>query len=108
EACSVPKAPADTAPGTDVQVAIDNHKLMAPLLAQAMACDQTRVVNMSFTDGASSLRRPGETVTHHIVTHEEPIDEKLGYQAKVNWFDEQIITGFATWLAALDSIKEGD
>ena len=108
ESCSEPEKPDESDVGTDVSIAATNHKLMAALMAHAVACDQTRVLNVSFTDGASSLRRSGDTTTQHIVTHEEPFDDKLGYQVKVNWFIEQIMQGFATFLTTMDGIREGD
>lgn len=57
-----------------------NHRLMADLLVMALACDQTRVFNMMFNNGASSLTRFGSTVTHHQLTHEEVLDNTLRYQ----------------------------
>jgi hypothetical protein len=47
-------------------------------------------------------------VTHHQLTHEEPIDEKLGYQPEATFFVDRIMEGFLTMLTALDSVKEGD
>ena len=51
-----------TAPvGTEIGMAIANHKLMAQILAMALACNQTKVFNMVFSDSASSLRKAGST-----------------------------------------------
>ncbi len=82
EACAKSDEPnwKETKENTQIDVVVANHKLMAGLVAHALACDQTRVVNMVFGDATSSLRKAGSTVTHHQLTHEEPIDEKLGYQ----------------------------
>jgi len=108
EACSIPTKPAEIPTGTTVEMATANHKLFAQLLAHALACDQTRVMNISFTDGASSLRTTGEPTTQHIHTHEDPIDPKLGYQPGAAWFENQILLAFGTLLETLQSTKEGD
>jgi hypothetical protein len=107
-ACSVPAKPAEQPGSTVVDVAAANHKLFAQLLAHAIACDQTRVINISFTDGASSLRKSGEPTTQHIHTHEDPIDAALGYQPGAAWFENQIMLSFATLLETLAGMKEGD
>ena len=108
EACSVSGKPGETETGADIERVRANNRLFSGLLAHALACDQTRVINISFGDGASTLRRAGSQMTHHIYTHEEPIDRELGYQINATWFNDQIIGGFADTLAALDAIKEGD
>jgi hypothetical protein len=63
---------------------------------------------MSFSDSQSSLRKAGDTATHHILTHEESIDEELGYQPRATWFFTPIIDGFATMAKELANISEGD
>ena len=40
-------------------------------------CDQTRVFNMLFNNGASNLTRIGSTITHHQLTHEEVLDNTV-------------------------------
>ena len=62
---------------------VANHKLFAQMLAHAMACDQTRVINVTFSDAHLVAAQGGEPMTHHIHTHEEPIDAELGYQPSV-------------------------
>jgi hypothetical protein len=105
EACSVPKQPDQGQVGVVVDDARNNHKLFAGLLANALACGQTRVFNMS---GLSlSLRKPGEGATYHIYTHEEAADPKLGYQPNVGWFALQVAAAFRDLLDKLDGIKEG-
>jgi len=108
EACSVPGAPGATKTGTQIDDAIANHKLLAQLLAHALACNQTKVFNMVFADAGSSLRKAGSTVTHHQLTHEEPIDEKSGCQPEATFFVERIVEGLQTMLVTLDGVKEGD
>jgi hypothetical protein len=47
-------------------------------------------------------------MTFHIYTHEEPNDQKLGYQVQVSWFMQQVAAIFGDMVSALDSVKEGD
>jgi Protein of unknown function (DUF1552) len=109
EACTKSTKPGDEkAAGTDVETTATNHKLFAQILAHALACDQTRVMNVSYTDGASSLRKVGEPTTQHIHTHEDPIDDKLGYQPGAAWFENQIMISFGVLLETLKNVREGD
>jgi hypothetical protein len=108
EACAIPKPPPETPIGSDVDWVIANHKLMAELIAFALACGQTNVFNVVFIHGQSTLRTAGDSVGHHQLTHEEPIDPSLGYQPKATWYAARCIDGFAAFLGALEAIKEGD
>ena len=92
--------------GREVGQIAETHKLMATLLAMAVACNQTRVFNLVFTDANGSSRRHGEAHTHHTLTHEEAIDTKLGYQPLAFWFNKLAMEGFATYLQILSNIKE--
>ena len=76
--------------------------------SHALACDQTRVVSIDITQGMTGLRRDGDPTSHHSYTHEEPIDQKLGYQIKCAWFQQLYFTGLHGFLKTLDSIKEGE
>ena len=77
EACVAPKAlRGDIATGVDFELVNKRHQTMTDILVMALACDQTRVINVSFTDGLSALRRKGHQETHHIFTHEEPINRR--------------------------------
>jgi hypothetical protein len=87
---------------------IETHGVMAKLIAMAVACNQTKVFNMAFTDDFANVRRVGETYTHHLLTHEEPLDQKLGYQPLTFWFNRTCSEGFATFLNEFKSIREGD
>ena len=109
EACSIPRMPVDTTPpNNQIEHVIDNHKVMARLLAMALACDQTRVFNMNFNNGAASLTKAGSTISHHQLTHEEPIDPQLGYQPEATWFVERCMEAFGVFVDTLGSFKEGD
>jgi hypothetical protein len=107
-ACSVPDTPEAMRIGTEVAEVSGNHRLFARLLAHALACDQTRVFNVMLTDGLSQLRFAGEANTQHLFTHEDPIDEKLGYQPNVVRFVPTVLQNLHSLLAELDAVREGD
>ena len=109
QACIVPrKVSADLPVNGEIETVMMNHQLMTDLLVMALACDQTRVFNMMFNNGASSLTRIGSTVTHHQLTHEEVLDNKLGYQPQATFFLTRIMEAWVYFVAALDKVKEGD
>ena len=100
EACSVPGKLEEVVPGTEITEVTTNHRLFAGLLAHALACGQTRVINVTFSDATSSLRRTGSSMTHHVFSHEETVDAQLGYQPNVTWFASQAGHGMADMLTA--------
>jgi hypothetical protein len=108
EACRVPGKPAEGPVGLEIAMAEGNHRLMAQMLAMALACNQTRVFNMVFSDAVSNLRRPGESSTHHTYTHDEPVDHELGYQPKATWFEMRSMEAWAEFVRTLDAVREGD
>jgi hypothetical protein len=108
EACIVPKEPGRRELGPTWDVAMQTHDLLGQLLVMALACNQTRVFNMALSNAGSNLRKPGDPVSHHELTHEEPVDEKIGYQPKATFFVEKSMETFASMLKMLDSVKEGD
>ena len=108
QACTVPGKPEEATPGTIVDDALVNHGLFAGLLAHALACGQTRVINVVFGGSGSQLRRSNNPDTFHLVTHEETMDQKLGYQPNVTWFQSQVVLAFKQMLTTMDSIREGD
>ncbi|MHB1207626.1 MAG: DUF1552 domain-containing protein [Rhodospirillaceae bacterium] len=103
--CTVPGSEQEAPPGATLEVAGPNNKLLAGLLAHAIACDQTRVFNVLVN--SLDLRRAGNSMTWHMVTHEEQIDEKAGYQLESFRFTNWAIAAFADLLKSLDSIREG-
>jgi Protein of unknown function (DUF1552) len=107
-ACSRSETPPATPVGTEVEEVRLNHRLFARILAHALACDQTRVFSLVLTDGLSQLRFAGEANTHHLFTHEDPIDTKLGYQPNVAKFFPVILDMFAAFLGELGNFREGD
>ena len=109
QACMAPgKAPPNLPVNGEIETVMRNHEMMADLLVMALACDQTRVFNMMFNNGASSLTRIGSTVTHHQLTHEEVLDNKLGYQPEATYFLTHIMDAWVYFVSALDKVKEGD
>ena len=108
EACRIPDAPVDLSLDTEIDNVMGNHALMAQVLALALACDQTRVFNMQFSDRASSLRMPGTTDTHHTLTHEEPRDAELGYQPKATVFVQKSMEAWTKFVETLHAVPEGD
>jgi hypothetical protein len=105
---TMPKAPPTTAMDSVVDNVMVTHKLMAGLLAKALQCNQTKVVNVLLSDTTSNLRRAGSTTTHHTLTHEEPVNPTLGYQENVGWFAQQSMVAWKDFLDALAAIPEGD
>jgi hypothetical protein len=108
QACVVPNAPIEKPINADIENVMVNHKLMTDLLVMALACDNVRVFNMNFNNGASSLTRVGSSITHHQLTHEEPLDNRLGYQPQATFFINKIMEAWAYFVSALDAVQEGD
>ncbi len=108
QACMVPKAVAERAVNAEIENVVANHALMADLLVMALACDQTRVINVMFNNGASSLTRIGSTITHHQLTHEEALDNRLGYQPEATYFLNKVMDAWVYFVSALDKVHEGD
>ena len=104
-ACRVPGAVAEAELGEEVSQSKTNAELFSQLLANAVACGQTRVFNVMFD--AQGARKPGSTNGWHGYTHEEPIDEKLGYQKEVTWFILWANDVFANFVQTLESQREG-
>ena len=113
QACVIPQQPREQSPdevasAREMESVIETHKVMSKILAMAVACNQTRVFNMVFTDNFANVRRRGETYTHHLLTHEEIVDEELGYQPLTYWFNVKAMEGMADYIDILDGIPEGD
>ncbi|GIX31280.1 MAG: hypothetical protein KatS3mg124_1752 [Porticoccaceae bacterium] len=103
-----PEPPPETPVDAEIEHVLENHRLMAQLLARALQANQTRVFNVLFSDTASNLRKPGTSSTHHTLTHEEPVDPELGYQREVAWFAARSMEAWRDFLDALAAIPEGD
>jgi hypothetical protein len=107
-ACVKPKEPPPSEVGPTWETAVRNHDALADLIVMALACNQTRVFNVALSTAASNLRRNGSAVSFHELTHEEPVDAKLGYQPQSTFFIERSMEAFASVLRRLDAVKEGD
>lgn len=107
DACVVPKAPAALAPGTTWEDATQMHDRLTDLLVMALACNQTRVFHLALSAAVSNLRKAGQSVALHELTHEEPIDAKLGYQIEATYFIERAMDVFASLLTKMQGVREG-
>ena len=105
---TVPAAPEEL----PMNKAVPNLKKVTPIIAQllaiGLATDQTRIFNMAFSEPASTIYMPGDSRPFHQSTHEEPVDETIGYQPVTSKFSTYSMEGFAALLAALDGVKEGN
>lgn len=108
DTCVVPKPPKGGKQGQSIDIVNANSKAMAKLVAMAMACRQTRVVNFLHTVGSSETYLPGDSKIYHQYTHDEETDAKLGYQIKTSQLAGEVMKGFGDYLTELDAIKEGD
>ena len=113
EACHVIPAPENSdvfngSSGAEIEHVLLKHETFTKILAMAVACNQTKVFNMVFSDSGSSLRRPGESLTHHSLSHEERADPALGLQPQTSWFNTRSMDALATFIDVFASIREGD
>ncbi len=107
-ACHLAAKPKDTERGITAGLVASRHDMMADLLAMAVACDQTRVFNMAYSEGFSATTKPGYEKPHHTCTHEEPLDEQLGYQPTASWFTLRAMESLERFITTFAKIKEGD
>lgn len=108
EACVITPQPEDLEAGLDADLVAKRHRLMADLMLMAIACDQTRVFNMFYASAFSATIKPGYDKPHHTATHEEAVDDKLGFQPNVSWFTRRAMEEWAYFVEALASFREGD
>jgi len=107
-ACTVPAKIEQQEIGTDVVEAANSHKLFTDMLVMAVACNQTRVVNMLYSNSGSALRMKGVPSTHHICSHEEAVDPATGMQAQCSVFLNEAWKNMRYFLQAFSQVKEGD
>jgi hypothetical protein len=107
-ACRTIAAPPELKTGVDYELVAQRHRLFTDLLVMAVACDQTRVINMTYSKSFASTTKPGYEKPHHTASHEEPMDEKLGYQPMVSWFLRRSFESWAYFVEAFSKVKEGD
>jgi hypothetical protein len=106
--CSIPEKLEQDSKGTLSEEVGNTHRLFARIIAHALSCGQTRVFNVSLGSGFSRMRRAGDPLTYHVLSHEEPVDPKTGYQPKCKWLAEQYMSFFAELIMTMDAIKEGE
>lgn len=103
-ACARPNEPAATFPDVQGRPQLqERHAAHAELVAMALACDQTRVVTVQWSEPVDNVLYEGASDGHHNQTHNEP-----GDQPEVHAITTQIMEGFSTFLQALDAVPEGD
>ncbi len=105
-ACHASTKPAEIPVGLPWERIALRHKLMTEILQMAVVCDQTRVLNM--VGGSVDATKEGMASTHHTTTHEETIDEKLGYQPTTSFFTRRSMENWAQFVGAFANTKEGD
>lgn len=105
-ACSRPAEPA-LALDERYPDAMANHRAIADLMVMALACDQTRVMTLSFMHGVSNYLYPDMTAGHHELTHNEPPDAD-GVQTQVDAITRIAMGELSYFLQALDAVPEGD
>jgi hypothetical protein len=109
EACRIPAAVPESLPeGLDYEIIEQRHRAMTDLLVLAVACNQTKVFNMVYSNSGSNIVRKGFARTHHITTHEEAPDPKAGYQVESSFFLRRAMESWAYFVNAFASFKEGD
>ncbi|MEJ1964962.1 MAG: DUF1552 domain-containing protein [Gammaproteobacteria bacterium] len=91
-ACHAPPAvTSDPRMGVDVEMVKTRHRMLTDLMVMAVACDQTRVFNMAYSNAQANTVKQGYEKPHHTTTHEEPIDKTLGYQPNHAYFASRAI-----------------
>jgi hypothetical protein len=106
-ACVVPASPKELPRSASVEAVRANTKTMAKLLAMGLACNQTRVFNFIHTSGTSETYIAGQSKIYHQITHDEPLDAKLGYQPETSKLAGLVMQSLGDFLVELDAIKEG-
>ncbi|MEM8605954.1 MAG: DUF1552 domain-containing protein [Myxococcota bacterium] len=107
ESCMKAPEPGPESLGNEVGQSRTTNKLMADILAFALACDQTRVFSMMFSFRLSGLRQAGSNSEHHQLTHDEAVVASLGYQPEATQFVFDSMEGWADFVESLAAIPEG-
>ncbi len=113
EACRVVPPPTDDGvtgdiAGVEIGKVQATHDAFAKILAMAIACNQSHIFNVVFSDSFSGLRREGESLTHHSLSHEERVDPATGLQPQTSWFNTRSMESLATFIDEFSAIREGD
>jgi len=94
--------------GKEIEVITQRHKMMTDIMVMAVACDQTRVFNVAMSTRSGDPSKVGYEKPHHTATHEERIDDTLGYQMEVSSFTRKLMAAWAYYVEAFTKVKEGD
>jgi len=108
ESCQKAPAPGADDLGSEVSQSMATNRVVAELLSFALACDQTRVFSMMFSDRISGLRQPGSSAQHHQLTHDEALDPEIGYQPEATEFVYASMEAWADFIERLAAVPEGD
>lgn len=106
--CVKPGATNAGTPSLLIEEVMTTHRLMVDMLVLALACDQTRVFNLTLWRLFSDVHYPGEEVGYHQLTHDEAVDPTLGYQPLSQRFLVRAMEGWKYLLGALNDVDEGD
>ncbi len=109
EACVLPsKIEKDLPLGLAAEMVANRHNLLTDILVMALACNQTRVFSMMYSDAQALTTKPGNPRPHHPATHEDLRDPVLGYQLDSAWLITRAMESWAYFVGALAKVKEGD
>jgi hypothetical protein len=95
----------DPPTGNEALLVAERHKLFTDLMVMAIACDQTRVFNLAYDFGNTT--KAGYEKPHHTTTHEEAMDDALGYQPTCSWFTRRQMEQWVYFVQAFANFKEG-
>jgi hypothetical protein len=105
---AVAAPPADAKASVEATDVAQRHRMLTDLMVMAVACDQTRVCNMAYSAAFASTTKAGYEKPHHTCTHEEPVDQSIGYQPTASWFLRRSMESWAYFVEAFTKVKEGD
>jgi hypothetical protein len=107
-ACVAGTAPEHMDASHELSQVTKTHDLLARVMVMALACGQTRVFNVALSESNDTVYREGQDRSHHQMSHEEPVDEKLGYQPITTSYVLDYMKIWTNFVQLLDSVKEGD
>lgn len=103
-ACMRPTAPDADYPDVEGRPQMSAvSRVMSDLVAMALACDQTRVFSVMYSQPVNNTLFGAHSAGHHQLTHDEPDP-----QPEVNDIVVSIMSDLAYFLGALDAIDEVD
>jgi len=108
ESCTVPTSPEENVRSGNIENVNKNNKLMGQLTAMALACNQTKIFNVVHTEAGSQAYLPGDNMVYHTHTHDEAIDDKVGYQVVSSKLAALHMVAYSEFVGALEAVKEGD